>query len=158
MTALHAKGIVHCDIKMGNILLDAEFNPVFLLLTQKIADFGHAVKYALEPEDRNRPGRLDDHSDFFRQRGALYYQSPEQLKGTSQWLTPKIDCWALGIVFYCILEGKHPFKDPGEDPEVIEFKRRVLHDKVKFSKTANLKYVHLVSSLLEKVDWTYKES
>lgn len=51
-----------------------------------------------------------------------------------------------------MLEGKHPFKDPSEEVGNSEFRHRVLHQEVKIIKTANPKYVYLLSGLLEKVE------
>lgn len=83
--------------------------------------------------------------------GTPYYQAPEQLAKEGAWFSTKIDCWALGIVFFTILEGRHPFKSLGEEVNEREFKRRVLKESPTFTRTSNLKYVHLVTKLLEKV-------
>jgi hypothetical protein len=81
----------------------------------------------------------------------LYYQAPEQLKLDSKWLSPKIDCWALGIVFFIILEGRHPYIEPGEELQGEELLRRIYAQPPVFKKTVNLKYVQLVSGLLRVV-------
>ena len=74
------------------------------------------------------------------------------------WFTEKIDCWALGVVFYEILEGRHPFQGPNESLSKKEFQRRVVEQDLFFKKTTNLKYVMLITRMLEKVTTIYRES
>ncbi|XP_037446145.1 G-type lectin S-receptor-like serine/threonine-protein kinase At2g19130 [Triticum dicoccoides] len=80
------KCIIHCDIKPGNILLDASFAP-------KAADFGLAAFV----------GR-----DFSRVlttiRGTAGYLAPEWLSGVA--ITPKIDVYSFGMVLLEIISGR----------------------------------------------------
>nr|BAJ88723.1 predicted protein [Hordeum vulgare subsp. vulgare] len=80
------KCIIHCDIKPGNILVDASFVP-------KIADFGLAAFV----------GR-----DFSRVlttfRGTAGYLAPEWLSGVA--VTPKIDVYGFGMVLLEIISGR----------------------------------------------------
>lgn len=89
----HKKGIIHRDIKPSNIMINKQ-NVV------KIMDFGLA-KVAGE-ETLTDAGSLS---------GTVMYMSPEQLLGEK--LDKTTDIYALGLVFYELVTGAHPF--PGGD-------------------------------------------
>lgn len=90
LCAAHQRGIVHCDIKSANLMLTHDG-------LVKIMDFGIARKF----DDQNA-------SNFDCTAGTLAYMSPEQLQGTS--VDFRSDLWALGILLYEMLTGRHPFK------------------------------------------------
>ncbi|MBC7855652.1 MAG: protein kinase, partial [Pirellulaceae bacterium] len=82
----HGRGVLHCDLKPANILIDQDGKP-------RLADFGqsrlsHEQKPAL---------------------GTLFYMAPEQadLKAVpdARW-----DVYALGAIFYCLLIGRPPHR------------------------------------------------
>ena len=87
MMHLHGKGIFHCDLKPGNILLDQDDKP-------RIADFGQA--------------RV--HTDKAASLGTLYYMAPEQADLTAA-PAAKWDVYALGAILYSMLVGKPPYVD-----------------------------------------------
>jgi uncharacterized RDD family membrane protein YckC len=89
----HAAGIVHRDIKPGNLLLDRNRDV-------KIADFGLA-----KPRDP-RLGLTRD-GDVL---GTPLYMAPEQAMGES--LDHRADMYALGCTFYHLLSGVTPFEAP----------------------------------------------
>ncbi|MGK0172911.1 MAG: serine/threonine protein kinase [Gammaproteobacteria bacterium] len=89
----HRKGVIHRDIKPKNILVD-ERNDV------KIADFGVAMVTELDLADTQVTGYL----------GSPMYMSPEQLRGET--VTTQVDLFALGVVMYELLTGRHPFGAP----------------------------------------------
>jgi serine/threonine protein kinase len=86
--ALHAAGLVHRDIKPGNILLDGE--------TAYVTDFGLAKDS--QASNLTRPGQA---------LGSLDYMAPEQVRG--QEVGPATDIYALGCVVHECLTGTPPF-------------------------------------------------
>jgi serine/threonine protein kinase len=88
----HQHGILHRDIKPGNILLDREGEP-------HLTDFGLAR--LLEQEST-----ITHSSDVL---GTPSYMSPEQAAGHTKELTAAADVYSLGAVFYQMLTGDPPF-------------------------------------------------
>ena len=98
LAAAHAVGVVHRDIKPGNILLDANGNAT-------VTDFGIALV-------TSRPARALLGSTS----GTPLYMSPEQSLGEQ--VDGRSDVYALGVVLYEMLTGTCPF--PGRNAtEVI---------------------------------------
>jgi serine/threonine protein kinase len=88
----HRHGVIHRDIKPGNVLLTADGEPM-------LADFGLA--YVNDSSQRLTP------TDFLL--GTPNYMAPEQLRGSK--VDARADIWSLGIVLYELLTGELPFDD-----------------------------------------------
>ena len=86
----HNQGFIHRDLKPSNIILDPYGNP-------KIMDFGISKS-------------IDELKSITRHNarpGTLLYMSPEQLSGNT--ITVKSDLYALGLTYYEMLTGVHPY-------------------------------------------------
>lgn len=105
---LHAMGVVHRDVKPGNVLLTDEGRV-------KLTDFGIAFS-AREGGGESAGGSEEGHV-----LGTPEYMAPEQILGRP--ITPRTDVWALGVVVYEMLTGERPFQ--GEN--VAEIVHRVVH-------------------------------
>ncbi|MHB1536083.1 MAG: serine/threonine-protein kinase [Acidimicrobiales bacterium] len=95
--AAHAVGLVHRDVKPGNILLAADGRP-------KVADFGIA-KGISDPGQGDLTAALTSTGLIL---GTPAYVSPEQLEG--QPATTRSDLYALGVVLWEGLAGFKPFR------------------------------------------------
>lgn len=101
LAKLHSLGILHRDLKPGNIMLREDGNIALI-------DFGLAKRMRLEQE-------ITDSGEIF---GTPYYMSPEQ--GHANDVDERSDVYSLGVIFYEMLTGEKPFT--GDNAMGIIFK------------------------------------
>jgi serine/threonine protein kinase len=100
MAYVHAKGIRHCDLKPGNILLDKRGRP-------RVADFGQAHLA----------------SDISPALGTFFYMAPEQADLLAQTPDARWDVYGLGAVFYAMLTGDPPYENSSLRQELAKTER-----------------------------------
>lgn len=87
LTHAHGRGVLHCDLKPANILLDQDHRP-------RLADFGQSrLSHEQEPA-----------------LGTLFYMAPEQadLEAVPE---ARWDVYGLGALLFCMLTGGPPYRD-----------------------------------------------
>jgi len=98
----HSKGVVHRDIKPGNILIGTSGSA-------KVVDFGIARAMASPSEDLTQAGSV---------MGTATYFSPEQAQGFP--VDSRSDLYSLGVVLFEMVCGRPPFT--GDSPVAIAYK------------------------------------
>ncbi|MET9089614.1 protein kinase [Streptomyces sp. NPDC004237] len=95
LAAAHRVGVLHRDVKPGNILLDRSGRVV-------LTDFGIAT---IEDPGDGSATHLTGSGELV---GSLDYLAPERAKGADP--GPASDIWALGAALYAAVEGASPFR------------------------------------------------
>lgn len=117
----HQRGILHRDLKPGNVLLDEVGEP-------HLTDFGLAKL-------------LDSESPATQTRGMLgtpEYMSPEQAAGEARRVTTATDVYGLGAVLYELLTGRPPFAGPDKVAVLLQVAQQEPERPRKFSPSVNL--------------------
>ncbi|MCG3132381.1 MAG: Serine/threonine-protein kinase PknD [Phycisphaerae bacterium] len=104
--AAHVRGVIHRDLKPGNILVDAGGRPYVL-------DFGLAKAFGEGSHHGN--GAETVTGQFV---GSLPWAAPEQVVGSSSAVDTRTDVYALGVVLYQALTGRFPYEVYGPIAQV----------------------------------------
>jgi serine/threonine protein kinase len=100
----HANGVIHCDVKPGNVMIDRGG-------TIYLTDFGVAR-------------HTESTTTTIGSAGTPAYMAPEQVRGDS--VTPATDIYEIGVLLFELLTGQRPFKgtEPGSGSEDLTIAER----------------------------------
>ena len=128
LSLAHSHGLVHRDIKPGNVLLEADGSRALL------SDFG--LVRALDDATLTHSGLL---------AGTPDYMSPEQARGHS--VDARSDLFSLGSVLYTMLVGHPPFRAP----EPMAVLNRICHERHRSACVAEPRVPIEVSQLIDRL-------
>lgn len=128
LAAAHAQGLVHRDVKPGNVLLEAGGSRALL------SDFG--LVRTLDAATLTRSGMLT---------GTPDYMSPEQARGEA--VTQASDLFSLGAVLYHVLSGHPPFR--ASDPMAVL--NRICHTRHRSLLSSHPQVPREVSRMVDKL-------
>lgn len=95
----HAQGLIHRDIKPGNILLDRVASPARNAFRPVLSDFGIAKEVGGQTSLTQSGGVV----------GTLTYMAPEQIQASPD-ADIRLDIYAFGVLLYEMLTGRPPFQ------------------------------------------------
>ena len=101
----HERGVIHRDLKPGNILVDEAGTP-------HVLDFGVAKLLAQE-----NAADLTHSAEFI---GTFAYAAPEQVLGDPDRIDTRSDVYALGVLLYELLTGRMPYETSGAIGDVVQ--------------------------------------
>ena len=131
----HGHGVVHRDIKPGNILLSEQGEPL-------VADFGIALAVA-----QAGAGRI---TETGLSLGTPHYMSPEQATGDRD-VDPRSDVYALGCVLYEMLAGQPPFSAPTAQAVLVQILTSDAPSITSMRRTVPPNVGHALARALEKL-------
>lgn len=100
LRAAHAKGVLHRDIKPGNVLIGKDGRA-------RLTDFGLARFFSAEGEASQQSTNSSQLTKEGKIVGTIAYMSPEQLLGAEP--DPRTDIFALGVILYEMCTAKAAF-------------------------------------------------
>lgn len=109
VNAAHMRGVIHRDLKPGNILIDPAGEP-------HILDFGLAKLAGEEALVTHSPA-MTMTGQFV---GSLPWASPEQAEGRPDKIDVRTDVYALGVILYQMLTGAFPYDTSGNLTQVLD--------------------------------------
>ena len=130
LQSLHKNGIIHCNLKPSNILID-EYGNV------KICDFKKSLKISTMTK-----------TDIMNNKRAMTpcYTSPELFQNDGIY-SFKSDLWALGCIMYELAVGQVPFFDES----ISKLIRKILNDELDFNRKELVRYSEKFVDILKKL-------
>lgn len=111
VNAAHLKGVIHRDLKPGNIRVDQSGEP-------HVLDFGLAKIAAGEIDEASHMRMMTMTGQFI---GSLPWASPEQAEGAPDKIDLRTDVYSLGVILYQMLTGgQFPYRVLGNMRDVLD--------------------------------------
>ncbi|XP_078516179.1 ribosomal protein S6 kinase alpha-5 isoform X2 [Lissotriton helveticus] len=129
---LHTLGIIYRDIKLENILLDADGHVV-------LTDFGLSKEFLIDETER-----------AYSFCGTIEYMAPEIVRGGDTGHDKAVDWWSLGVLTYELLTGASPFTVDGDKNSQADISRRILKSDPVYPHQMSAVAKELIQSLLIK--------
>lgn len=123
----HAKGVLHRDIKPGNIMV-GRFGEVYVMdwglarvlgrpETRDLRVRSDNDLSVVNTERQDKKGNAPSDSPMYTMDGSVIgtpsYMSPEQAEGFIDRIGPRSDVYAVGALLYRLLAGREPYAEPG---------------------------------------------
>ncbi len=134
----HTKGVIHRDLKPGNILVDERGRV-------KVLDFGIARLVDDEADGDFREQTLSRTGQLI---GTVSYMSPEQVGGALDDLDTRSDVYTLGVIGYQLLSGEMPYETEGKS--VVETARVIAEREAKPLAAVNSRLSGDVATIIGK--------
>jgi serine/threonine-protein kinase len=134
LAAAHSQGVVHCDLKPGNLRITPDGR-------LKILDFGIAKSLRVTRETSKYDGTTESTAGDQAVVGTLPYMAPEQLR--SEPADPRSDLYSAGAVLYEMATGQRAFRE-GVAPRLTD---AILHQPAVPPRALNAR----ISSELERI-------